>query len=271
MFWEEGGCMELSGAQSVVLRVEAHIAEVVLNRPDAMNALNYELLVRLGDIVDGLAARRDVRAVLFTGEGRGFCAGADLKERRSLGPDEVRRNVRKTRDVFAKVAALPQPTIAVLHGFAFGGGLELALACDFRIAAEATQMGLTETSLAIVPGAGGTQRLPRLVGPMWAKRLIFTAARIDARKALEIGLLTEIGADKEEALRLARGLAQEIAANGPVAVRQAKWAIDRGLEVDLATGLALEDAAYEAVLPTKDRIEALEAFAQKRKPVFRGE
>jgi enoyl-CoA hydratase/carnithine racemase len=173
--------------------------------------------------------------------------------------------------VFAAVAALPQPTLAVLHGFAFGGGLELALACDFRFAAEDTRMGLTETSLAIIPGAGGTQRLPRLVGPMWAKRLIFTAARIDARQAYDIGLLTGVAADRAGALEQAQQLAREIAQNGPVAVRQAKWAIDRGLEVDLATGLELEAMAYEAVIPTRDRVEALEAFSEKRKPVFRGE
>lgn len=255
----------------VVLHTQDGVAEVVLNRPDAMNALNYDLLTMLERTVDELASRRDVRVVLFRGEGRGFCAGADLKERRGLGPDEVRRNVRKTRLVFQKVAELTQPTLAVLHGFAFGGGLELALACDLRIATADARMGLTETSLAIVPGAGGTQRLPRLVGPMWAKRLIFTAARLDATKALEIGLLTEIGQDLDDALRIAREMAAAIAANGPVAVRAAKWAINKGLEVDLHTGLALEDQAYEMVLPTQDRLEALAAFAEKRKPVFRGE
>jgi enoyl-CoA hydratase/carnithine racemase len=259
-------------AEKLVVVTESDgIAHVVLNRPEAMNALSYDLLLQLEETVAAIARRRDIRAVLFSGEGKGFCAGADLKERRTLGPDEVRRNVRKTRDVFAAVAALPQPTLAVLHGFAFGGGLELALACDFRFAAEDTRMGLTETSLAIIPGAGGTQRLPRLVGPMWAKRLIFTAARIDARQAYDIGLLTGVAADRAGALEQAQQLAREIAQNGPVAVRQAKRAIDRGLEVDLATGLELEAMAYEAVIPTRDRVEALEAFSEKRKPVFRGE
>ncbi|WP_206884906.1 enoyl-CoA hydratase-related protein [Alicyclobacillus mali (ex Roth et al. 2021)] len=247
------------------------IAELVLNRPDAMNALNYALLRALEDAVREIADDRGVRAVIVRGEGKGFCAGADLKERRGLGPDEVRRNVRLTREAFDRVARLPQPTIAVLHGFAFGGGLELALACDFRIGTRDLRLGLTETSLAIVPGAGGTQRLARLIGPTWAKWMIFTAARIDAERAQELGLLFEVADTREAAMDAARSLARAIAQNGPVAVRQAKWAIDRGLDVDLATGLAIEDAAYEGVLPTADRLEALAAFAEKRKPQFRGE
>ncbi|WP_206832581.1 enoyl-CoA hydratase-related protein [Alicyclobacillus fructus] len=250
---------------------EDGIAELVLNRPEAMNALSYALLCALDDVVRQIASDREVRAVIVRGEGRGFCAGADLKERRGLGPDEVRRNVRLTREAFDRVARLPQPTIAVMHGFAFGGGLELALACDFRIGSRDLRLGLTETSLAIVPGAGGTQRLARLIGPTWAKWMIFTAARIDADRAKELGILLEVADTREAALEAARELASAIAENGPVAVRQAKWAIDRGLDVDLATGLALEDAAYEGVLPTADRLEALAAFAEKRKPRFRGE
>ncbi|SIS67672.1 enoyl-CoA hydratase-related protein [Alicyclobacillus vulcanalis] len=250
---------------------EDGVAEIVLNRPEAMNALNYALLRALEEAVRDIAGDRGVRVVIVRGEGKGFCAGADLKERRGLGPDEVRRNVRLTREVFDRVARLPQPTIAVLHGFAFGGGLELALACDFRVGCRDLRLGLTETSLAIVPGAGGTQRLARIIGPTWAKWMIFTAARIDAERAKELGILMEVADTLEGAVEWARSLAAAIGANGPVAVRQAKWAIDRGLDVDVSTGLAIEDAAYEGVMPTADRLEALAAFAEKRKPQFRGE
>ncbi|MBX6394973.1 MAG: enoyl-CoA hydratase/isomerase family protein [Alicyclobacillaceae bacterium] len=253
---------------SVLVRVDGFVATVTLNRPEVMNALNYETIARLGDAVQELKGRRDVRAVIFTGNGKAFCVGADLKERRTLDDWQVRRNVRKIRDVFSAVERLPQPTIAAIHGYAFGGGFELALACDFRFAAEDAVMGLTETSLAIIPGAGGTQRLPRLIGPMRAKELIFTARKIGAKEAYDLGILTGVDSDP---LAKARTLAEEIAQNGPLAVRQAKFAIDRGLEVSLSTGLEIESAAYEVLIPTKDRVEALEAFREKRKPVFRGE
>lgn len=252
----------------VLFEVEGPLGIVTLNRPDVMNALNYATLVRLGEIVDAVKLRRDIRAVIFAGKGKAFCVGADLKERRTLTEQEVRRNVLKIRDVFTAIERLPQPTIAVMHGYAFGGGFELALACDFRFASEETMMGLTETSLAIIPGAGGTQRLPRLIGPMRAKELIFTARKITAKEAYDLGILTGVAADPFEA---ARKLAEEIAQNGPLAVTQAKFAIDRGLGVDIQTGLEIESKAYEVLIPTKDRVEALQAFAEKRKPVFRGE
>ncbi|MBT9282737.1 MAG: enoyl-CoA hydratase/isomerase family protein [Hydrogenibacillus schlegelii] len=243
------------------------IATVVLNRPEALNALNYAALVRLGEIVENLKLRRDLRAVVFRGNGRAFSVGTDLKKRRALGEAEVRRNVLKIRDVFTAVARLPQPTIAVMHGYALGGGFELALACDFRFAAVGTVMGLTETLLAIIPGADGTQRLPRLIGPMRAKELIFTARRITAQEAYDWGILTGVAEDPTAA---ARRLAEEIAENGPLAVAQAKFAVDRGLEVDLQTELDIESKAYEVLIPTEDRVEALQAFAEKRKPNFTG-
>ncbi|CAB3390131.1 enoyl-CoA hydratase-related protein [Kyrpidia spormannii] len=252
----------------VLVETDGPVAMVILNRPEAMNALNFETLVYLGDIVEDLRGRRDIRAVIFTGRGRAFCVGADLKERRTLDEWQVRRNVRKIRDVFTAVERLPQPTIAAIHGYAFGGGFELALACDFRFAAEETVMGLTETSLAIIPGAGGTQRLPRLIGPMRAKELIFTARRIRAPEAYDLGILTGFGSDP---VAEARRLAKEIAENGPLAVAQAKFAIDRGLDASLATGLEIESSAYEVLIPTRDRVEALEAFKEKRPPRFRGE
>lgn len=262
--------MENSGLE-VAVRVEGNTAFVELNRPEVRNALNYAALQRLAAFVSELGADRSVRAVVFSGRGEAFCSGADLKERRTLSPDGVRRNVRTIREVFTAIQHLPQPTFAVLHGVALGGGFELALACDFRFAAESTSLGLTETGLAIIPGAGGTQRLARLIGPMQAKRMILAAERIDAREALRLGILTGLGSDLAETNRMAASLAETIAANGPLAVHQAKWAIDRGLDVDLATGLELESQAYEVLIPTQDRTEALAAFAEKRRPRFLGE
>ncbi|QZA34075.1 enoyl-CoA hydratase-related protein [Hydrogenibacillus sp. N12] len=253
---------------TVRLESEGPLAVVVLDRPEALNAFDYATLLRLGDIAAELGRRSEIHVVLFRGEGRAFSVGADLKERRTLTEAEVRRNVETIQRVFHAVARLPQPTIAVLHGYAFGGGFELALACDFRFAAPGTVMGLTETSLGIIPGAGGTQRLARLVGPMRAKELIFTARRITAEEALRLGILTGVADDP---LSAARALAAAIADNAPLAVRAAKFAIDRGLEVDLESGLALETKAYETLIPTRDRREALEAFAEKRKPRFTGE
>jgi enoyl-CoA hydratase/carnithine racemase len=165
--------------------------------------------------------------------------------------------------------ALPQPTIGVINGVAFGGGTELLLACDLRVCAPHAQLGLTETSLAIIPGAGGTQRLPRLIGRARAKELILTARKIDANEAERIGLVNRIAPEGKLA-ETALAIAHAIAANGPVAVRAAKEAIDHGCDLPLAEGLEVEARSYERVLPTQDRLEALAAFAEKRKPRFVG-
>lgn len=165
---------------------------------------------------------------------------------------------------------LPKPVIAAVNGYAFGGGLELALACDIRIASSSAVVGLTETSLAVIPGAGGTQRLPRVVGLARAKDMIFRARRISADLGLEYGLFTEV-VEPDMLLSRAREIAKEIALNGPVALSQAKYAIDKGLEVSLPVGLAIESNAYAVTIPTKDRIEGLTAFREKRKPKYSGE
>ncbi|WP_019121896.1 enoyl-CoA hydratase-related protein [Brevibacillus massiliensis] len=258
--------------QPVLFERSGHIGYVRLNRPDELNALDYATLSRLGEIIDEVQQNpKEIRAVIVTAEGRAFCAGADLKERRTLNEQQVRRNVKKIRDVFTALERLPQPTIAAINGYAFGGGFELALACDFRYAVREAKLGLTEVSLGIIPGAGGTQRLPRLIGPQKAKELIFTARRIDAQTALDWGVLGGIAEDRRELHSLCANLAEEILANAPLAVYQAKYAIDRGAGVDLQTGMDIESKAYEVIIPTRDRIEALEAFREKRKPEFRGE
>ncbi|MED4568402.1 enoyl-CoA hydratase-related protein [Brevibacillus agri] len=258
--------------ETVRFERDGHVAIITLNRPDELNALNYNTLERLGDLIEQVRLEsKDIRVLLIKGEGRAFCAGADLKERRTLNEQQVRRNVRKIRDVFTALERLPQPTIALINGFAFGGGFELALACDFRYALEDAKMGLTEVSLGIIPGAGGTQRLSRLIGPAKAKELILTARRIQATEANRLGIVNGTARDQEELHALAMGLAHEILDNAPLAVYQAKAAIDRGSSVDLQTGLDVETMCYEVIIPTKDRLEALEAFREKRKPVFKGE
>jgi enoyl-CoA hydratase/carnithine racemase len=208
--------------------------------------------------------------VLITGAGdKAFCAGADLKERKAMSAERVPQFVKNIRKLMDDVEALPQPTIAVVNGFAFGGGTELMLACDLRIAAAHAQFGLTEAALAIIPGAGGTQRLPRLIGKARAKDLILTARKLDAVEAERIGLVNRIAAPGQ--LRAeAAALAKSIADNGPVAVRAAKAAIDGGCELPLPQGLQFEARCYERVLPTQDRLEALAAFAEKRKPRYIG-
>ncbi|MFC3883654.1 enoyl-CoA hydratase-related protein [Bacillus songklensis] len=250
--------------------VNGHVASITLNRPEALNAFNYEMLLQLEEAVEAIRLNQDIRVVTVTGAGeKAFSVGADLKERKSLTPEEVKRNIYKIGEVFSKIEQLPQPVIAILNGYAFGGGMELALACDFRIAADNTLVGLTETSLAIIPGAGGTQRLPRLIGEARALELILTARKLSTVEGYTYGLFMEVVPPaqlEESAQRLVDAMLQ----NGPVALQQAKFAIKEGMKVDLQTGLHIERKAYELTIPTEDRMEALTAFGEKRKPVFKG-
>ncbi len=249
---------------------EDGICTLTLNRPDAMNSLSMALLVALHATLDEIAFDPAVRCLIVTGAGeRAFCAGADLKERAGMDDHEVRRCVAMIRGVMDKVENLPIPTLAAVNGAALGGGTELALACDLRVVADTAKMGLTETSLAIIPGAGGTQRLPRLIGKAKAKELIFTARRIDAAECLAIGLANRV-APPTALLDATRSLAGEIVRNGPVALKAAKRAIDRGMEMDLASGLVFESTCYEMTIPTEDRTEGLAAFREKRRPVYKG-
>jgi enoyl-CoA hydratase/carnithine racemase len=258
-------------------RTEDGILILTLNRPDAMNCFNFDLLAVLADTIREANFDLDLRCIIITGSKAGddpkkwsFSTGADLKERRTLTQDQVRRFIFTIRNTFTAVEQVRIPVIAAINGFAFGGGTELALACDIRVASSNVLMGLTETSLAIIPGAGGTQRLPRIVGMAKAKELIFTARRFGAQTALEIGLVSKV-VEPDKLMEAALELAREIAKNGPIGVAQAKFAINYGMEASLGVALPLESKAYEVTIPTKDRLEALAAFAEKRKPVFKGE
>ncbi|MGO9313205.1 MAG: enoyl-CoA hydratase-related protein [Syntrophobacteraceae bacterium] len=253
--------------------LETRVGESIiltLNRPEVMNSFNFALLRELRDRVERLQWDPVVRVVIITGAGdKAFCSGADLKERASLGEDEVRQFIYTIRNLFTFIESMSKPVIAAVNGIALGGGTELALACDIRIASENATMGLTETRLAIIPGAGGTQRLPRIIGRGKAKELIFTGRRVNAREALEIGLVNKVaqpGALMETCLEMASMICE----TGPVAITQAKYAINYGCEVDIHSGLAIESNAYWVTIPTEDRTEGLTAFREKRKPVYKG-
>ncbi|MEF8824010.1 MAG: enoyl-CoA hydratase [Desulfohalobiaceae bacterium] len=250
---------------------DGHVCLLTLNRPDAMNALNMELLLALQEQIHALRTRRDIRALIVSGAGeKAFCAGADLKERAEMSQEQVKEYIHTIRTLFSEIEELNKPVIAAINGVALGGGTELALACDIRFAADTATMGLTETKLAIIPGAGGTQRLPRIVGRSRAKEMILTGRRVDAAEAERIGLVTEV-CPSDVLLSRCRETADAIAENGPVAVEQAKFAINRGLETDMNTGLAIESAAYWVTIPTEDRLEGLKAFKEKRKPQYTGQ
>lgn len=245
------------------------------NRPAAKNAISKNLLKEIKEAVDSIRHDSSVRVVLLRSLVPGvFCAGADLKERAKMKPEEVGPFVAKARSMISDLENLPMPVIVALDGAALGGGLEMALACDLRVAADTTKMGLVETKLAIIPGAGGTQRLPRIVGAAKAKELIFTAAIIDGKEGEDIGLVNYVvpqNETRDAAYLRSVELAKKIIPNGPIGVKMAKVAISRGVEVDLTTGLSIEEACYAQVIPTKDRIEGLTAFKEKRTPNYKGE
>ena len=263
----------MGGSESLLRDVDDGIMTLTINRPESLNCFDLSLLSLFNTTLGEVEFDRSVRVVIITGSTSGknaFSTGADLKERAGMSPDQVRLYIQTIRNLFSRVEELPKPVIAAVNGYAFGGGLELALACDIRIASRSAVVGLTETSLAVIPGAGGTQRLPRVVGLARAKDMIFRARRIPADLGLEYGLFTEV-VEPDMLLSRAKEIAMEIALNGPVALSQAKYAIDKGLEVSLPVGLAIESNAYAVTIPTKDRIEGLTAFREKRKPKYSGE
>jgi len=251
------------------------IAVCSFTRPKAKNALSKNLVVQFRKTLDLLKFEKSIAVlILRSGVPGVFCAGADLKERATMAESEVGPFVASARQLTVDLSDLPIPTIAAVDGAALGGGLELALSCDLRVAASAAKMGLVETRLAIIPGAGGTQRLARIAGPSVAKELIFTARIIDGKQAASLGIVNHVVEQNEAgdaAYLRSLQLAQEIAPNGPVALRMAKQAINRGIEVDLTSGLAFEQAFYAQVIPTKDRLEGIRAFIEKRPPQYQGE
>ena len=261
----------MSEAAGVRLERRGSIALVTLDRPERMNALSRALVAGFGEIGREVAALDDVRLVIVTGAGdKAFCAGADLKERAGMSQDEVRALLLAYESELGWLETCPVPTIAAINGAALGGGLELALLCDLRIAAHHAVLGLPETSLGVIPGAGGTQRLPRLLGEARAKELILRAARLSASEALILGLVNQVLPKSEDFVLEVMNWAEPILSGAPLAIRAAVTAMRGAATRDLRAGLALERAAYEQCLASEDRVEALAAFSEKRRPVFKG-
>jgi enoyl-CoA hydratase len=248
------------------LEREGARATLTLNRPQALNALNDEVLRELATVVGALSAQPSLRAVVITGSGeKAFAAGADIREMASMGPDAAVAHARRGQRLMDEIAALPAVTIAAVNGYALGGGLELALACDLRIASENAILGLPEVGLGVIPGFGGTQRLARLVGLARAQELILTARKVPASEAERIGLVNRV-VSRDKLLEEARRLVDEILANGPRAVQLAKETTRRGVETGLATGLALEREAFGLAFASEEQKEGMRAFVEKRKP-----
>jgi enoyl-CoA hydratase/carnithine racemase len=255
---------------TVLVEREGRLAHLILNRPAVLNAIDNTLGQELGAACESLASDDSIWAVILRGAGeRAFCAGADLKARLNFTPEHWAEQRELFRDMFRKVRGVPQPMIAAVHGFALGGGAELAMSADFVVATEDAVFGLTEVSLGIIPGGGGTQNLPRLIGRNRAKELIFSARRIKASEAKELGLVNHV-VPRAELLSKATALAEEILKNSPFAVRQAKWAIDSGADLPFEDGIQREHEAYLRAIASADRQEGITAFNQRRTPRFEG-
>ena len=253
----------------VTIQHEDDVAVLTIDRQEKLNALDRQVVEEIGQALLELESEGP-RAIIVTGAGeRAFIAGADIRAMSVMDPLEAKRFSEIGHAAMALLDRSPIPTMAAVNGFALGGGCEVALACDIRIAAENATFGFPEVGLGILPGMGGTQRLPRLIGPALAKELIFTGRRISAGEAREIGLVNRV-VDEGEALNTARELAAEISANGPLAVRHAKAAANRTLDVDLISGLEYEADQFALLFATEDAREGMNAFSEKRKPQFEG-
>jgi len=248
-----------------------HVLLVTLNRPAVANALNTQMGTDLRDLWVGLARDAgDTRAVVLTGSGtKAFCAGGDLKERNGMTVETWQRQHEIFEEAYWTLMELPVPVIAAVNGHAYAGGLEMALACDFAYAVPGARFALTEVTIGIMPGAGGTQNLSRAVGERRAKEIILTGRPFSAAEALEWGVLNRV-VEADQLLPAALETAKTIAGNAPLSVRQAKKSIHLGLQADLRTGLRIEIEAYNRLIGTEDRLEGIAAFNEKRKPQFRG-
>ena len=256
--------------ENILFTTEDGIATLTFNRPKALNALNAALMDELSQALDEVAENEDVRVLILTGAGdKSFVAGADITELATFGPLQAKAFAHKGQAVISKLQGLAIPVIAAVNGFALGGGNEMALACDFIYASENANFGLPEIKLGLIPGFGGTQRLPRLIGANRAKEMIFTGKMISAAEALEIGMVNRVfipDALMDEALNTAR----LIASKGKVSLRAAKQTVNGGLNVDLATGLDIECETFALCMASEDAKEGTTAFLEKRKASFKG-
>lgn len=244
------------------------IATLSINRPEALNALNSKLLIELKSAIESIAADESVYVIVLTGEGRAFVAGADIAEMKDMDPEGARGFAKLGLEVFRAIELMDKPSIAAVNGFALGGGCELAMSCDIRIASSKAKFGQPEVSLGVTPGFGGTNRLARLVGPAKAKELIFTGDVIDALEAERFGLVNSV-TEPEILMEKAMELAEKIASKGQLAVRYSKQAINRSFETDIDTGMEIERNLFSLCFATEDQKEGMDAFLNKRKPEFK--
>lgn len=255
--------------ETLLLSVDDRVATLTVNRPDKLNALNAVTITELDRVIDELRTRADVNGIVVTGAGRAFVAGADIAELASHTPAEARRLAERGQAVFAKFATSPKPVVAAVNGFALGGGCELAMACHVRIASDAARFGQPEVKLGLIPGYGGSQRLPRLVGQGRALELLLTGDMIDAAEAFRIGLVNRV-VPPAELLPAAVALVRRMLANGPLALARCIAVVHEGASLPLDRALEAEAAAFGALAGTEDMREGTAAFLEKRAPNFTG-
>lgn len=256
--------------ENIIVDVQDGIAAITFNRPKALNALNTALLGEFSNALDELSANDAVRVLVLTGSGeKSFVAGADITELTKFNALQAKVFAKKGQSIISKLQELAIPVIAAVNGFALGGGSEMALACDFIYASDNAMFGLPEINLGIIPGFGGTQRLPRLVGPNMAKEMIFTGKMVSAAEAKEIGLVNKVCAQADLMAEVMK-TAKTIASKGRVSLRAAKQAVNNGLNTDLATGLNIECDAFALCMASEDSKEGTSAFLEKRKAAFKG-
>ncbi|HBQ86058.1 MAG TPA: enoyl-CoA hydratase [Syntrophomonas sp.] len=255
--------------KTLLYQKENGVGIITLNRPKTMNAINDKLIEELSVVMDAISADPEVQAVIITGGEKAFAAGGDISFMSTADPLGAEKFVESIKTVFDKIDNLAQPVIAAISGLALGGGSELALACDIRLAAEGSLIGQPEINLGIIPGAGGTQRLTRTVGPGWAKYMVMTGLPIDAETALKIGFVTAV-VPKNQLLNEAKKIAQILVSKSPLAMKAAKRCLNLGSNVDLPSGLAYEIKNWASLFSTEDQKEGMKAFLEKRKPHYKG-
>lgn len=253
--------------RTLIATAEAGLGWIILNRPDKYNCFNEELMAEVKEALAEYAADHSIRVVAFRGEGKTFASGADIADlQRMTALDALFPTM---QSLYSEIYHYPKPTIAAVHGYSLGGGMELAAACDLRIAADNVKFGLPECKLGVIPGAGGTQRLVRMLGEALVKELVFTGRMLSATEALNIGFVSRVVL-KDELVQTAAELAASIAERSPLALRMAKMAINRSLDVSLDTGMMLENALQSVMFASEDKVEGVSAFLEKRKPQFPG-
>jgi len=253
--------------ETIIYEKEGGIRIVTLNRPDRLNAINYQLAFELDKVLQEVEEDEEARTVILTGAGRGFCAGADIKEMADSNARRLPVGMRYT--FFNKLEDLGKPVIAAINGPCNGGGLEIALCCDFRIASEAANFGLGEVKLGVIPAGGGTARLPRLIGPARAKEFLYFGNRIDAQQAHQIGLVNRV-VSPEQLMVEAKNWAAELAERPPLSLKMLKYCVNLGMQMDLLSAIDYETKCAGLLRNTEDHAEGVKAFVEKRKPVFKG-